>query len=221
MIKLLKGVVNFHETVLPGLRKQFDQLATNQSPDALMIACSDSRVVPNLFASTDPGDLFVVRNVGNLIPAIQFQCEKNHFDSETAAIEIAVEILQVKDIIVCGHSNCAGMATLLNNEKVPSHVQGWMQHGQPAKIRLDQGNSFDVSLNLQDQLSQLNVIVQLENLKSYPQVQRQIASKNLRLHGWWFDVQSGNVYAFDAEKQKFVVIDEIEGNRIIKKINGK
>ena len=218
MLKLVQGVVNFHQNVLPGLSEQFAQRALGQSPDALMIVCSDSRVAPNLFASTNPGDLFVVRNPGNLIPLAHPDEENPHWESEAAAIEIAVDTLKVKDIIVCGHSRCAGMAAILNEEEATPNLRQWTRHGREAKRQLDEGKKFDNSLSLQDQLSQLNVVVQLENLKTYPQVKKRFEKGDIRLHGWWFDITSGNVYNFEPEEEKFVVIDEEEGARIIQRL---
>lgn len=216
MIKLVEGVVNFHQNVLPGLREQFASLARGKSPDALMIACSDGRVVPNLFASTDPGALFVVRNPGNLIPPA---CsDTRNPNSETAAIEIAVEMLKVRDIIVCGHSKCAGMAALLNEEAATPNLKQWVQHGRDAKRQLDEGKVFDPSLPLQDQLSQLNVMTQLENLRTFDQVRQRLTTGALRLHGWWFDIATGNVYTFDSEEKRFILIDEKVGAKILQKL---
>src|SRR3989338_9324413 len=131
MRKLIEGIVDFRKRTLPSYREAFGHLALDHSPDALMIACSDSRVVPNLFASTDPGDLFVIRNPGNLVPA--YQNTTTAQTSEGAAIEIAVDTLKVKDIIVCGHSHCAGMTALLNEEKATPQLKQWLRHGQKAK----------------------------------------------------------------------------------------
>src|SRR5271167_874721 len=115
MKKLVKGILDFRKNVRPGYQKTFAQLALGQSPDALFVACSDSRVAPNVFASTDPGDLFVIRNVGNLIPA----CGGDHGrslsdESEAAAIEFALSNLEVANVIICGHSECGAMHALLN-----------------------------------------------------------------------------------------------------------
>lgn len=219
MIKLVKGVVNFHQNVLPGLREQFAQLAQGQTPDVLMVACSDSRVVPNLFASTDPGDLFVVRNPGNLVPPAK--ADRPSGDSEAAAVEIALDGLKVGDIIICGHSGCAGMAALLNDSGCTPNLKLWIRHGESAKRQLADGVTFDAALSPQDQLSQLNVLSQIENLKTYPQVAQGIAANTLRLHGWWFDIATGNVFAFEPDVQKFVIIDHAEGARILQRLHPK
>ena len=216
MLKMVQGVINFHKNVLPGLRHQFAQLGNGQSPDTLMIACSDSRVVPNLFASTDPGDLFVIRNPGNLVPA--YQNTTTAQTSEGAAIEIAVDTLKVKDIIVCGHSHCAGMTALLNEEKATPQLKQWLRHGQKAKSTFHLGKAFNDSLPAAEQLSQLNVMSQLENLKTYPEVLDHLKAGTLRLHGWWFDIAAGNVYAFDPEEKKFLIIDENQGAKILQRL---
>lgn len=219
MIKLLKGVMNFHENILPGLREQFAQLAKGQAPDALMFACSDSRVTPDLFASTDPGDLFVVRNPGNLVPPIVSGAPRG--DSESAAIEMALGGLNVDDIIVCGHSGCAGMAALLDDSGITPNLKLWIRHGEGARRQLASGVTLDAALSPRDQLSQLNVLAQIENLKTYPQVAERLASGALRLHGWWFDIATGHVFAFASDVQKFVIIDHVKGARILQRLNPK
>lgn len=217
MLKLLRGVINFHQNVLPGMRSHFQQLAGGQKPDALLIACSDSRVAPNVFASTDPGDLFVVRNPGNMIPASGADTAVPGGESEAAAIEIAVGMLGVRDIIVCGHSSCAGMAALLEGSS-PPNLKKWIRHGSAAKNRLAAGETLDPSLSFQDQLSQLNVLVQLEHLRYYPQVAERVSARQLRLHGWFFDIAAGNVCAYEPEERKFVLIDHREGARLLARI---
>src|SRR5260221_13880361 len=114
MKKLVKGIIDFRRKGLPGYREKFGHLALGQSPDTLFIACSDSRVVPNLFASANPGDLFVIRNVGNLIPPCGPRGRSLSDESEAAAIEFAIETLKITDIIVCGHSECGAMRALNN-----------------------------------------------------------------------------------------------------------
>ena len=217
MLKLVQGVINFHEKVLPELSAQFADLAAGQSPDTVMVACMDSRVVPNLFASTNPGDLFVVRNPGNLIPPFDQVSEETHLGSEAAAIEIALQH-NVKDMIICGHSRCAAMAALLSDDVIKPGVRRWIRHALGAKRQLDLGSAYDRSLPLPDQLSQLSVMAQLHHLQSYPDVADHLATGALRLHGWWFDIGSGNVFNFEPEENRFVVIDRVEGARILSRL---
>ena len=214
MRKLLKGIVEFRENIRPGYRETFARLALGQSPDALFIACSDSRVVPNLFASTDPGDLFVIRNVGNLIPCCGADGHSNSDESEAAAIEFALGNLNVSDIIICGHSDCGAMHALLEGrDKVHlPHLKKWLRHGEDSLAKLGPGS---VELSRPNQLSQLNVLQQIEHLRSYPLVKKRLESGGLTLHGWWFDLSTADVYAFEDSLARFVLIDKIEAERIL------
>lgn len=219
MKKLIKGIVEFRQKALPGYREKFSKLVSGQNPDALFIACSDSRVVPSLVASTDPGDLFVVRNVGNLIPHCGHDGHSSADESEAAAIEFAVTNLNVVDIIVCGHSECGAMQALLQgrDEVASPNLRAWLRHGESALAQLPENDSSEISrLNL---LSRLNVIQQLEHLRSYPLVQDRIASKQLNIHGWWFDLGTANVYAYEEANREFIVIDEEGAKRILAKLS--
>src|SRR5580765_7519476 len=164
MEKLIRGIVEFRRNVRPEYRETFARLALGQSPDTLLIACSDSRVVPNTFASADPGDLFVIRNVGNLIPPAGLDGLSQSDESEAAAIEFALEKLQVSDIIVCGHSECGAMQALLNDRQTvePRHLRSWLRHGADALHQLDK-KILDAKLSRHNQLSQLNVLCQIEH----------------------------------------------------------
>lgn len=216
MKKLVCGIVEFRQKSLENYREKFAHLALAQSPDTLFIACSDSRVVPNLFVSTDPGDLFVVRNVGNLIPKCATQGQEQVCESEAAAIDFAVINLRVKDIVVCGHSECGAMRALVEGrEKVRSlHLRSWLKHGEASLAR----QSLENSLSAINQLSQSNVLQQLEHLSSYPEVQQRLENGTLKLHAWWFDLTTANVFAYEEGVGKFVLIDEIEAKRILERL---
>ena len=142
-------------------------LALGQKPDTLFIACSDSRVVPNLFASTNPGDLFVLRNIGNLIPPFSCSCQD---DSAAAVIEFSTLSLNVSDIVVCGHSECAAMLALSKGIDTLScpHLESWLKYGKEALNKVRQGLIIDPSLSEHNQISQVNVLQQIEHVKSYP-----------------------------------------------------
>src|SRR5205807_8120612 len=178
MKKLIQGIVEFRQNVRPEYRDKFAQLALGQAPDTLFIACSDSRVVPNVFASADPGDLFVIRNVGNLIEPADGDGVSQGDASEAAAIEFALANLAVKDIIVCGHSECGAMHALLKgrNSVEPFHLRSWPRHGEAALQRLEQSPAPDPSLARHNQLSQLNVLAQIDHLRSYPLVRERLQS---------------------------------------------
>jgi carbonic anhydrase len=218
MKKLVNGIVDFRRKTLPGYREKFAKLALGQHPDALFITCSDSRVAPNWFASTDPGDLFVVRNVGNLIPSCGPDGHSTADESEAAAIEFATMNLNIRDIIVCGHSECGAMQALLEGrDKVAApNLRAWLRHGGASVARLPQANG---ALSRVNQLSQVNVLQQLEHLQSYPIVAERLAQGRLKLHGWWFELSSANVYAYEDTESRFILIDEPEAERILARLS--
>ena len=220
MKKLIEGIVEFRRNVRPGYKEAFGKLATGQSPDTLFIACSDSRVVPNLFASTNPGDLFVLRNVGNLVPECGNHGVSSGEESEPAAIEFSVLSLNVANIIVCGHSECGAMRALVADRgKVSApHLKSWLRHGDEALARLKSGISLDSSLSYHNQLSQVNVLLQMEHVKSYPIVQKRIEEGTLGVHGWWFDLAKADVYSYEEQQKKFTLIDEEEAARILERL---
>jgi len=218
MQKLIAGIVDFRRNTQESYREAFGKLATGQFPDSLFIACSDSRVVPNTFASTDPGDLFVVRNVGNLVPPCDLHGVSTSDESEAAAIEFAIQNLSVKNIIVCGHSECGAMGALIRgrrNVKLPN-LRSWLRHGDLALDLLKGGKAPDASLSEANQLSQLNTLLQIENIKSYPLVQKRIEEGTLAVHAWWFDIGKADVYAYLEPENKFFIIDESRAERISK-----
>jgi carbonic anhydrase len=216
MQKLIAGIVDFRRNTQESYREMFGRLATGQFPDSLFIACSDSRVVPNTFASTDPGDLFVVRNVGNLVPPCDPAGHSSADESEAAAIEFAIQNLSVKNIIVCGHSECGAMGAIVSgrkNVKLPN-LRSWLRHGELALTLLREGKAPDPSLKEANQLSQLNVLLQIENIKSYPIVQKRIDDGTLGVHAWWFDIAKADVYAYLEPENKFMIIDESRAARV-------
>ena len=222
MKKLINGIIEFRKNVLDGYKERFAQLALLQKPDSLFIACSDSRVVPNLFASTNPGDLFVVRNIGNLVPSSCYSNFSQHENSVAAAIEFALSVLQVTNIIVCGHSQCGAVRAIMDgkdNLNLP-HLQRWLVYGEPmvANTDLQEKLEHDAALDSYNHASQLNVLLQLEHLKTYPLVQKKMAEGSLFLHGWWFDIAKADVYAYEEDFKRFVLIDEVEADRILEKL---
>ncbi len=221
MKKLINGIVEFRQTVRQEYREAFGKLATGQSPDALFVACSDSRVVPNTFASTNPGDLFVVRNVGNLIPPCGQHGVSGSDESEAAAIEFAILNLNVRDVIICGHSECGAMqAVVRGREQVQApNLRSWLRHVEGASVKLQKGVALDSSLRPHNQLSQLNVLQQMQNVLSYPSVQQRVADGQLGVHGWWFDITKADVYAFEETENRFVLIDESAAERLLQRFN--
>lgn len=219
MKKLINGIVEFRKKSLLNYREKYAHLALGQSPDTLFICCSDSRVAPNVFASTNPGDLFVIRNVGNMIPPCGCEGVSNSDESEAAAIEIALSSFQVKDIIVCGHSECAAMKALTEGreKQVAPNLRSWLRHGEDAIMR----DPCDKDIARHNQISQQNVLLQLEHLATYPLVREKLREGKVKLHAWWFELKMADVYAFDDELGKFLLLDEAEGAKILERLKLK
>lgn len=214
MKKLVRGIVEFRKGLTKDKRDLFKKLALGQTPDTFFIACSDSRVVPNTFASTDPGDLFNLRNIGNMMPPFS----ATHDHSAAAALEYAVQFLNVPNIIVCGHSECGAMQAIIDKleDAKAMNLTAWLHHG---KIQGKNQNFVpDPSLSELNQLSQKNVLEQIEHLKTYPFVAERMESKKLDIHGFWFDISNADVYCYEKEQSRFVLIDENEAKIILKRI---
>jgi carbonic anhydrase len=215
--KLIEGIVDFRERQLPQYAARFRALADGQSPDALFIGCSDSRVVPNLLVSTEPGELFSMRNVGNLVPPATVAGVSTGDVSEASAIEYAVLVLKVPAIIVCGHSECGAMKAVLKGGNVDGapNLGRWLHHATGAAVRLRQEGALDPALKAHDQLSQLNVLLQIEHLATYPIVRERVLAGALQVAGWWFDVASGDMYSYERDSRSFELIDRRLADRII------
>lgn len=201
------GIAEFRRSRPPGYVEAFARLALTQTPDALLICCADSRVAPNVFASVEPGDLLVVRNVGNLVPRYSESATDRPGASVPAAIELAIESLHVRDVIVCGHSECAAMRAIHSGERRPHspHLAAWLRHGEPARSRL---GATPAGLAPYDHLSQQSVRLQLDHLRSYPIVRDAEASGALRLHAWWFDIGRAEVLDYDDASGRYVPLDD-------------
>jgi carbonic anhydrase len=204
--QLVAGVHHFKRQLFRQQQELFARLAGGQSPQTLFITCSDSRIDPNLITHTDPGDLFVIRNAGNIIPAYTAAS-----GGEIASIEFAVAGLAVSDIVICGHSHCGAMKGLLHPEyltEMPS-VAEWLKHAESTRRivkskygHLAVGDQLDVAI-------EENVLVQIENLQTHPAVAVALAEGKLKLHGWVYDIASGEVYAYDDQAEQFVPLGEV------------
>ncbi len=182
----------------------FKKLSKGQKPDAIFIGCSDSRLMPNLFSHESPGELFMVRNVGNLIPKSNFKGETQGDESEGSAIEYGIGHLDIDDIIVCGHSSCGAIKAIYEgrNNIHFKNLKEWLRHGENVS-EIDGHLELDLTLSPVDQLSQLNVILQIENLKTYPIVQERLREKKLRLHAWWFQIETAKIFIYDENSHQF------------------
>ena len=215
----MRGIVSFRERMLPKYANRFRRLAAGQTPDTLLIACSDSRVVPSLVTSARPGDLFIVRNVGNLIPPAAHDGVLADDVSEASAIEYAVLVLKVAHIIVCGHSECGAMKAVMAHHEMceTPNLNKWLQHAHATTIRLERERMRDTGLSPHDRGSQINVMVQLEHLASYHIVRERVAAGTLQLHGWWFDVATGSMHAYDSLQNSFELIDRKMTRRFLRR----
>jgi carbonic anhydrase len=213
MQKLLRGIVEFRKTRRADYAETFARLALGQHPDALLIACSDSRVAPNLFASVEPGDLFVVRNIGNIVPPFTSSSEPGG-RSVAAAVELALGDLPVRDVIVCGHSECAAIRAIHEARPLADapHLAAWLQYG--ADARADAGPP-PAGLSALNHLSQRSVLRQVENLRTYPLVRNAESFGRLRLHAWWFDIARAEVLDYDDPSDRFVPLDEARVARLL------
>lgn len=217
MKKLIQGIVDFRKNLTEESRALFAKLALGQKPDALFICCSDSRVAPNLFASTDPGDLFVLRNIGNLIPPTSCSQEET---SVAAAIEFSLFSLNVSDIIVCGHSECGAMRALAEGTDTLHcpHLKSWLKYGEESLNKVRRGMVTNPNLSEHNQISQVNVLEQMQHILSYPSVHDRMIKKQLQVHGWWFDIAQADVYCYEQHLNQFVLIDEKEAKLILKRL---
>lgn len=217
MRKLIEGIIEFRKKYLPQYVENYSHLAFGQSPDALFIMCSDSRVDPSLFASTNPGDIFAIRNVGNIVPAHQSSMQSI---AEASAIEFSLTNLAISDIIVCGHSDCAAMQALVSGvDKVQSpHLQEWLKNCGCCINDIKDNSSIDKQLLSHNQLAQVNILQQIKNLKTYPLIVKKINEGKLQIHGWYFDIGKGDVYCFEEQFNQFVLINEDEAERILKRL---
>ena len=206
MQKLLKGALTFRRHVFTAYRQLFERLADGQEPEALFITCSDSRWVPNLITSADPGVLFVVRNIGNIVPPANPADTDN---AEASALEYALNVLKVGHIVICGHSGCGAMKAALGtiDDKMP-HVRSWLRHTVNAKKLLEAYTDVTDPQARADLLSEINVLVQLKNLKTHPLVQEHLDAGTLHLHAWFFEIDSAQLYTYDPNEEEFVPITE-------------
>lgn len=203
-----RGIEAFQKIHFRKHEKDFLELVEKgQHPKALFIGCSDSRVVPTLITNTGPGDLFVMRNVGNFVPPYK---PDNDFHATAAAIEYAAFNLEVGEIIVCGHSDCGACKALYQDHSAYAHeiphTVKWLELGMPAKelaLRsVPEGNKAE----LQEATEKFSVVFQLQNLLTYPNVRKRVMEGTLFLHGWYYRLDTGEIEYFDPESQEFLPI---------------
>lgn len=200
MDEIIAGVRAFQRDIYPQQWKLFERLAAGQSPEALVITCSDSRIDPQLFTQSEPGKLFLLRNAGNLVPKYG-----GPIGGVTATIEFAVIALRVPSIIICGHSGCGAIAGLLNAELVRGMpcVSEWLKHAAVVRDAMAVSGELDAPDALEKAI-EANVIAQLDHLRSHPSVAAALAEHSLTLHGWVYNFVTGSVLTYKDREQSFV-----------------
>ncbi len=204
MQKLIQGIHQFQRESFRPLQNLFEQLARGQNPETLFITCSDSRVDPCLLTHSDPGDLFILRNAGNIIPP------HGAGGGEAATIEFAVAGLGVRDIILCGHSHCGAMEALLDPDLVGGlpAMSSWLSHAEPTRRIIQENYAHLAGPARLTATIEENVLVQLEHLRTLSAVGPRLASGDLHLHGWVYKLETGEVFAFDPSVGQFVPLGE-------------
>lgn len=206
--KLFQGVKEFQQDDFEKHRELFENLGNKQDPHTLFIGCCDSRVVPSMITRTAPGELFIIRNIANIVPPYK---ETEEFVSTIAAIEYALNKINVKNIVICGHSNCGGCEALyLDEEKTKDvpNVRKWLELASEVKERVSKIAPAG-DLQAREWLTeQLNVVLQLEHLLTYPNVKERVKAGNLNLLGWHYIIQTGEIFNYNFEKRKFELLKE-------------
>jgi carbonic anhydrase len=205
MSKVIRGIFSFQQNVHGEKEELFQRLGKGQNPLVLFVACSDSRVNPNLLTQTDPGELFILRNAGNIVPAY------GAGGGEEATVEYAVAQLKVRHVVVCGHSHCGAVHGLLEPHAVthlPS-VGRWLANAREVVPRVERAGAGVSGADRLNLAVEQNVLVQLDHLRTHPAVAAGLETKQLKLHGWVYHFETGRVMAYDSASQRFIPLSEV------------
>lgn len=210
MQQLIDGVHRFQQEEFGRYRELFQRLSRDgQQPHTLFITCSDSRVLAELITQSQPGDLFVVKNPGNIVPPATATGTTN---STAAAIEFALGVLRVNDIVVCGHSQCGAIAALMRgvpDDPPMPHLTEWLKLSAVLRPLIETSYThLDSEEARRRAAEEENVLFALDNLRTYPIVQARLAEGSLRLHGWFFKIATGELFAYDPERWQFTPLSE-------------
>lgn len=205
MQKLVSGVHKFQSEIFGPKKALFKSLSEGQSPEALFIACSDSRIAPNLLTQTNPGDLFILRNAGNLVPPYG-----DGKSAEAATIEFAVAGLGVKHIILCGHTRCGAMKGLLHPESLEGMpaVRAWLTHAEATRRVMQENYSHLEGEALLTATIEENILAQIENLRTHPSVRARLSKGTLALYAWVYKIETGEVFQFEHERGQFALLSD-------------
>lgn len=202
---MLDGLTLFQRLAYPRHKELFEHLAKNQTPQAVFIACSDSRVVPNLLVQSEPGDLFIIRNAGNIVPPAGAS-----YGGTTASLEYAIVALGIRDVVLCGHSNCGAMKGVLHPEKLDAMpaVRQWVSYADAARRAAVEAHPGADDETLLERVVDYNVIAQIRNILTFPFVRPLVEKGELELFGWVYDIASGRVKGLDASGRRFVSLGD-------------
>ncbi|HYK37101.1 carbonic anhydrase [Alloacidobacterium sp.] len=205
MKNLLKGYLQFRKDAFPQWKDHFKLLADRQAPDVLFITCADSRIVPSLILQAKPGDLFIARNVGNVVPPFGEMAGGN-----SATVEYAVEVLKVRHVIICGHSDCGAVKAVLQKKDVSRLpvTHQWLSYVEAAWQYRDPSDPMGDEQAQHTALIHANIVAQLHNLKTHPEVAAGLAKSTLQVHGWYYDIMTGAIEAYDQQTRKFAPLED-------------
>lgn len=210
MDKLIKGIIEFRKNDYKNNKELFKKIANMQTPHTLFIGCCDSRIDPALITKTLPGELFLIRNIANIVP---FYRETEEYVATTSAIEYAIQILDIDNVIVCGHSNCGGCEALYEDDdffKDIPHVKKWLELAKNVKEvalrQIEDQEDLDVS-DRQWITEHINIMHQMNNLLTYPFIKEKYNNGQLNILGWYYDIESGKIFGYNKEKGGFELIN--------------
>lgn len=206
MEKLFKGIIQFRQQDLEKHKHLFKELGRQQKPHTLFIGCADSRIVPNLITATEPGELFTVRNIANIVPRYR---KTEEYVSTTSAIEYAVQVLDVESIVVCGHSNCGGCAAMHSEPEdmahIP-HVSHWLEAAGPIRQKVEESMTGNSSEEREWLTEQINIVEQMKHLLTYPYIKERYKAGKLQILGWYYIIETGEIYNYNPEKSCFELV---------------
>ena len=210
LTELIKGNEEFRKNYFSNLEKEIKELVEHgQKPEVMFIGCSDSRVTPDLMLGTKPGDMFILRNVGNFVPKYKHD---EDFHGTAAAIEYAIAVLKVKHIIVCGHSHCGACKSLYDD--IPDdgsfiHIKTWLTLGAKAKEITLKNKNFNTKEEMYRETERNSICHQLDNLLTYPGVAKLYKEEKLKVHGWYYDIETAQIDYYDKKEDKFKPLNEM------------
>jgi len=206
MEKLFKGIAKFRHVDFESHKELFKELGRKQQPHTLFIGCSDSRVVPELITRTRPGELFMVRNIANIVPPFK---KTDDYAGTTSAIEYAVQVLNVEAIVICGHSNCGGCAAMHQSpedlQHIP-HVARWLQGSSEVRERVEKQVVEGTPEEKEWLTEQINILVQMRNLLTYPYINERYKAGKIDILGWYYIIETGEIFNFNDSTETFELI---------------